>query len=327
MGTVLIETKGLKKYFPLRGGFMIRSEKKVVRAVDGIDLRIEEGDMFGLVGESGCGKSTLGRLHLRLIEPTSGTVRFMGREILNLDKREMREIRRHMQMIFQDPLASLNPRKTIYDALSQPCLVHNIIDKDEIESSVLESLEVVGLTPPELFVDRYPHELSGGQRQRVAIARALSLRPKYVVADEPVSSLDVTVRAQVLNLMRGLRERFGLTWLFISHDLSVIRSMCNKVAVMYLGKIVELAEVDELYGNPLHPYTQGLLAATPIPNPRIARTRSRAILSGDVPSPVDPPSGCRFHTRCSNARPKCAEEEPELLQVRDGHLLSCVRTG
>jgi oligopeptide transport system ATP-binding protein len=319
--STLLEAKDLVKHFPIRGRLFMSDE--VVRAVDGVSLDIMEGEILGLVGESGCGKSTLGRLLLRLIEPTSGSVNFMGTDILELDREQMRVMRRSMQMIFQDSFASLNPRKTISHIVSQPFKIHDILGKEEVEDRTAKLLETVGLVPYDLFMDRYPHELSGGQKQRVGIARAIALNPKFILADEPVSALDMSIRGQILNLINKLKAEFDLTLLFITHDLTVIRSVCDRVAVMYLGKISEKATVEQLFDEPMHPYTQALLSATPEPDPRVTRNRERFILKGEVPSPVNPPTGCRFHTRFPYVMSKCSEVEPVLEETENGHFVAC----
>jgi oligopeptide/dipeptide ABC transporter ATP-binding protein len=289
-------------------------------------MDIEEHSTLGLVGESGCGKSTLGKLCLGLLEPTAGTVVIQGHPIFDLSKEDLRTLRQKMQMIFQDPFASLNPRKTLRRILSEPYFIHKTIRQDEIEGKVIELLELVGLEPPELYIDRYPHELSGGQRQRVGVARAIALRPDFIVADEPVASLDMSVRAQILILLKQLQKDLSLTILFVTHDLSVLRSVADHVAVMYLGRIVELARATALYESPIHPYTRAILSATPIANPRLTRAKRRIILEGDVPSPVDPPPGCRFHPRCPQARLECSRADPDLFQVEREHFVAFLRS-
>jgi oligopeptide/dipeptide ABC transporter ATP-binding protein len=317
----LIKVEKLKKYFPAKKG-LFKREERFVKAVDDVSFEISRGENLALVGESGCGKTTTARLILRLVDPTSGSINFAGKNLFNLSEEELRLIRPQMQLVFQDPYASLNPRKTIKQILGKPFSLHRELSKEKIEDEVLRLLEIVGLTPPALFVDRYPHEFSGGQRQRICIARAIALNPSFVVADEPVSALDVSVRAQILNLLKDLQARLGITYLLITHDLAVVRSVSNRVAVMYLGRLVEMGGVSELFRQPLHPYTEALLSATPIPDPQKSRSRARTILRGDVPSPIDPPPGCRFHTRCPSSMKKCEETEPQLAQV-DNRLVAC----
>lgn len=319
MSEPLLEVKDLVKHFPIKKGFIPSRQAEVVRAVDGISLDVYRGETLGLVGESGCGKSTTGRLILRLIDPTSGSVSFEGRQILSLDAHQMRELRQKMQIVFQDPYASLNPRMSVGDIIAEPIEAHGLARGKALRQRVEELLEMVGLAP--YHMKRYPHEFSGGQRQRIGIARALAVDPTLVVCDEPVSALDVSIQAQVINLLQDLQDRLGLTYLFIAHDLSVVKHISDRVAVMYLGKIVEIAPKDSLYDDPKHPYTEALLSAVPIPDPE--RRRQRIILEGDVPSPVKPPSGCRFHTRCRYARDICSDRDPAPRDVGDRHRVAC----
>lgn len=316
--STLLEVKGLKKYFPIRNG-VINKVQGYVKAVDDVSFSIQEGETLGIVGESGCGKSTTGRSVIRLTEPTGGDVLFQGKNLTQLKSDELRKIRRDMQIVFQDPYASLNPRMTIGAILEEPLKIHGMGSSSERRQRVQELLQIVGLT--EYHYDRYPHEFSGGQRQRVGIARALITRPKLIIADEPVSALDVSIQSQILNLMKDLQEQFKLTYMFISHDLSVVRHISDRVGVMYLGRMVELAPKHEIYSNPQHPYTQALLSAVPHPNPR--ERRERIILSGDVPSPANPPSGCAFHTRCPAAMDVCKSNRPDFKQTSDGHWVAC----
>ncbi|MGD8370148.1 MAG: dipeptide ABC transporter ATP-binding protein [Syntrophobacterales bacterium] len=318
----LVQVRDLVKHFPIRGGVFFK-EVDSVKAVDGVSLEIREGETLGLVGESGCGKTTLGRLILRLEEPTSGEIFFHGENILTYDKERMRNLRRDMQIIFQDPFSSLNPRKTVSNIVGEPLLVHGMRRRQEREVRVLEILRIVGLRREHMR--RYPHQFSGGQRQRICVARALALHPKLIICDEAVSALDVSIQAQVINLLKELQEEFQLTYLFISHDLGVVEHVSNRLAVMYLGKIVELADSKMIYQAPLHPYTQALLSASPIPDPTLER--DRVILRGDVPSPIDPPSGCRFHTRCLYAEEICSRKEPQLEEVKENHLTACFFAG
>jgi oligopeptide transport system ATP-binding protein len=320
----LLKVDNLVKHFPVLRGVLQR-QVGAVHAVDGISFEIYKGETFGLVGESGCGKSTVGRTILQLYRPTSGHVYLDGVDLTVLKGEELRRMRRRMQMIFQDPYASLNPRMTINEIISEPFQVHGGVDPNQVRERVAELLNTVRLSPD--FGTRYPHEFSGGQRQRVGIARALALHPDFIVCDEPISALDVSIQAQVINLLEELQEQFGLTYLFIAHDLSMVRHISNRVAVMYLGVIVELGTVEDLYANPLHPYTQALLSAVPVPDPVVEETRQRIILEGDVPSPVHPPSGCRFRTRCPLAAAICEQQKPDLREITPGHWAACHMVG
>jgi len=329
-GEPILTVRGLEKHFPIKGGGLIKRTVGAVRAVDGVDLDLYPGEVLGLVGESGCGKSTTGRAILNLQPATAGSVVFQGREIVGMGRKEMRPLRRDIQLVFQDPYASLNPRLPVFDIVAEPLVIHGLTkSNDELRARVRELVETVGLNPE--HTNRYPAEFSGGQRQRIGIARALALQPKVLVLDEPVSALDVSIQAGVINLLEDLKTSLGLSYLFIAHDLSVVRHISDRVAVMYLGRIIEIAERDELFDRPAHPYTQALLSAIPLPDPRRERARQRIIISGDVPSPANPPSGCRFRTRCQKfanvlndaQREKCMTDDPALEDRGAGHLNAC----
>jgi oligopeptide/dipeptide ABC transporter ATP-binding protein len=318
--TQLLEVRHLRKYFPIRGG-VLRREVARVHAVDDVSFALEEGETLGLVGESGCGKSTLGRCIVRLLEPTDGEIFFKGRSIARLGQRRLRPLRRELQMVFQDPYASLNPRKRVGTIVGDPLRIHGIGDSRSRKRTVQELLERVGLAPE--HYNRFPHEFSGGQRQRIGIARALAVRPSLIVADEPVSALDVSIQAQMLNLLKDLQDEFKLTYIFIAHDLSVVRHISDRIAVMYLGKLVEMSPAEELYAKPIMPYTEALLSAVPIPDPDLSEKRERIVLAGEVPSPIDPPPACRFEPRCRYSTEICSRIEPPLVEYGNGHLSAC----
>jgi len=318
---VLLEVKNLKKYFPITTGIVIQRHVGDVKAVDGISFYVKKGETLGLVGESGCGKTTTGRAILQLEKPTAGNVIFEGENLCKISGEKLRKMRKKMQIIFQDPYASLNPRLMVGDIVGEPLFVHNVAKGKKLKKRVRELLEIVGLNP--YFITRYPHEFSGGQRQRIGVARALALNPSFIVCDEPISALDVSIQAQIMNLLEDLQDEFGLTYLLIAHDLSVVRHISDRIAVMYLGKLVESTGSVELYKNPQHPYTKALLSAVPIPDPIVEEKRKRIILKGDVPSPVNPPKGCNFNTRCSEVMDVCYEKEPEYKEVSTEHWVAC----
>ena len=317
----ILQVRDLTKYFPIKKGIIIQKQVGAVKAVDGVSFDVWPGETVGMVGESGCGKSTTGRCILQLHKPTSGSVTFQGQELTTLSTQQMAPIRRDLQIVFQDPYASLNPRMTVGNIIAEPLTIHKIGSTDQRAQRVKELLDIVGLNPA--FTNRYPHEFSGGQRQRIGIARALALQPKLIICDEPVSALDVSIQAQVLNLLEDLQEEFGLTYLFIAHDLAVVKHISDRVAVMYLGKIVEIAESEKLYDNPQHPYTQALLSSIPVADPEVARRKNRIVLKGDVPSPANPPPGCPFHERCWKVQSICTQQMPPLEQRDEGHQAAC----
>lgn len=316
----ILEVKGLKKYFDVTDG-VFPGSKRYLKAVDGIDIQIRRGETLGIVGESGCGKSTTGNLVMNMLTPTEGQIIFDGLDIHELSKREMRAKRRDIQMIYQDPFSSLNPRMKVFDIIAEPLITHKVVKGKELKKNVEELLDVVGLDRS--YAKRYPHEFSGGQRQRIGIARAIALKPKLIVCDEPVSSLDVSIQSQILNLLETLQRDLGLTYIFIGHGLPAVKHISDRIAVMYLGKIVEITTKEQLFSSPMHPYTEGLISAVPIPDPEFRDQRKRIILEGDIPSPIDPPSGCRFRTRCPLATEKCKEVEPALLEKRPGQFVAC----
>lgn len=320
MGENLLQIKGLCKHFNLKKS-IFEKNKKVLHAVDDVTLEIKKGETLGLVGESGCGKTTLGRTVVRLYEPTSGEIIYDNKNITNLNFQEMKSFRRKIQMIFQDPYASLNPRQTIGDIIKEPMEIHNLHEEKDRDKKVLEILELVGLNSSHM--SRYPHEFSGGQRQRVGIARALACNPEFIVCDEPISALDVSIQAQIINTLEELQKKLGLTYLFIAHDLSMVKHISDRVGIMYLGKLVEISTSDEVYNTPLHPYTEALLSAIPIPDPDVSSKKERIILEGDIPTPINPKSGCRFKSRCPKAFEKCEEIEPKLIEVRENHKVAC----
>ncbi len=321
MSDALLKIRNLKMHFPMYEGVFFRREVNRVRAVDGLDFDILQGETLGLVGESGCGKSTTGRSIIQLHRPTQGEVYFDGQDLCQLPDRKLHPLRRDLQMIFQDPFASLNPRMTVGSIIGEPLKVHNLASGNELRQRVQDLMDTVGLDPR--FIRRYPHEFSGGQRQRIGIARALACEPRFIVCDEPVSALDVSIQAQILNLMDDLQDEFDLTYLFIAHDLAAVRHISDRIAVMYLGNLAELADADEIYENPLHPYTEALMSAVPIPDPEIEKQRTQIVLEGDVPNPLHPPSGCVFHTRCPYAWERCEKETPQFQEAEAGHHVAC----
>ena len=316
----ILRVNDLKTHYRISKGFSLK-DKGAIKAVDGVSFFVNEGETFGLVGESGCGKTTLGKAILGLVPTTAGNVEFMGKNITGMSRDEMREVRRNLQVIFQDPYGCLDPRKTVEQIIAEPMVVHKIGNKKDRHDRVRELMDVVGLSPAHIY--RYPHEFSGGQRQRIGIARALILNPKLIICDEPVSALDVSIQSQVLNLLNDLQDKYGLTYIFIAHGLPVVKYISNRIGVMYLGKMVEMSESEELYAKPLHPYTQALMSAIPIPDP--THEKEQIILEGEIPSPLNPPSGCHFHTRCRFAEPRCAQEEPPFIEYEKGHYVACWR--